>query len=85
MSVTDLQIGDRFEVTPSRLPDRLELPRSLGPEGFAIEMIEDDTGRVLNSAIDPAAGTMIVPELASLFPDRRPFCGLSIVRLAAFD
>ena len=55
MAVTDLQIGDRFEVAPSRLPDRLELPQSLGPEGFAIELIEDDAGRVLNSAIDPAA------------------------------
>ncbi len=66
MAVTDLQIGDRFEVAPSRLPDRLELPQSLGPEGFAIELIEDDAGRVLNSAIDPAASAVIIRELAQL-------------------
>ncbi len=66
MSVTDLQIGDRFELAPSRLPDRLELPQSLGPEGFAIEVIEDDAGRVLKSAIDPAASAVIIPELAQL-------------------
>ena len=66
MAVTDLEIGDRFELAPSRLPDRLELPRSLGPEGFAIEVIEDDAGRVLNSAIDPAASAVIIPELAQL-------------------
>ncbi len=66
MVVTDLQIGDRFEVAPSRLPDGLELPRSLGPEGFAIEELEDVTGRVLMSTIDPAAGAIIVPQLSKL-------------------
>jgi superfamily II DNA or RNA helicase len=66
MSVTDLQIGDRFEVTPPGSPDRLELPRSLGPEGFPIEVIEDDTGRVLESAVDSLTGIVSLPELSRL-------------------
>jgi hypothetical protein len=66
MSVTGLQIGDRFEVASYRLPDRLELPLSSGPNGFAIEVIEDDIGRVLRSAIDPSSGAMRLPELGKL-------------------
>jgi len=66
MSLAELEIGDRFEVMPSRLPDRLVLPRSVGPEGFAIEVIEDDSGRVLTSAIDSAASAITIPELSKL-------------------
>jgi len=70
MAVTDLQIGDRFEVTPSGLPDRLKLPLSLGPEGFAIEVIEDETGEARNSAIDPAASAVVIPGLAKLVSEQ---------------
>jgi len=52
------------------LPDRLKLPLSLGPEGFAIEVIEDETGEARNSAIDPAASAVVIPGLAKLVSEQ---------------
>ena len=45
--------GDRFEVALTGSPGRLSLPAVLGPDGFAIEQIEDAEGRPLESALDP--------------------------------
>ena len=43
---------------------RLSLPRVLGPDGFAIEQIEDPAGRPLDLALDARAGSIVVPKLA---------------------
>ena len=53
-SAAELEPGDRFEVAPIGSTDRLSLPKVLGPDGFAIEQIEDLSGRPLDSALDPA-------------------------------
>ncbi len=50
-----LEPGDRFEVAPIGSTGRLSLPRVLGPDGFAIDQIEDAVGRPLESSLDPAA------------------------------
>ena len=43
--MADLKPGDRFEVALTGSPGRLSLPAVLGPDGFAIEQIEDDEGQ----------------------------------------
>jgi SNF2 family DNA or RNA helicase len=62
-TATGLEPGDRFEVTPIGSTDRLGLPRVLGPGGFAIEQLEDHLGHPLESMIDVAGESLIVPNL----------------------
>src|SRR5271155_5729472 len=65
-SAVELEPGDRFEVVPIGSTSRLSLPQVLGPDGFAIEQIEDVSGRPLQSALDPAGNSLIVPKLAEV-------------------
>ena len=65
-SAADLEPGDRFEVVPIGSTNRLSLPQVLGPNGFAIEQIEDVSGRPLKSAFDPSGNSLIVPKLAEI-------------------
>ena len=58
--------GDRFEIALTGSPGRLSLPAVLGPDGFAIEQIEDSEGRPLESALDPVGHSLIVPELTKI-------------------
>ena len=65
-SAVELEPGDRFEVVPIGSTSRLSLPQVLGPDGFAIEQIEDISGRTLESAVDLAGNSLIVPKLAEV-------------------
>ena len=65
-SAVELEPGDRFEVVPIGSTSRLSLPQVLGPDGFAIEQIEDVSGRALESAVDLAGTSLIVPKLAEV-------------------
>src|ERR1700677_3095980 len=58
--------GDRFEVALTGSPGRLALPAVLGPDGFAIEQIEDAEGRPVESTLDWAANLLVVPKLAQV-------------------
>jgi SNF2 family DNA or RNA helicase len=62
----DLEPGDRFEVAPTHLLDRLSLPAVLGPDGFAIEQVEDAAGRPLEAAFDAATSSLVVLKLAEV-------------------
>ncbi len=53
--MTEPKPGDRFEVARTGSPGRLSLPAVLGPDGFAIEQIEDSEGSPLESALDPVS------------------------------
>jgi hypothetical protein len=64
--MADVKPGDRFEIGLTGSPGRLALPAVLGPDGFAIEQIEDGEGRPIESALDWAANLLIVPKLAHL-------------------
>ena len=76
--MADVKPGDRFEIALTGLPDRLALPAVLGPDGFAIEQIEDAEGRPVESALDWAANLLIVPKLAQvdLAPGRLIVAGI---------
>ena len=63
IAATGLEPGDRFEVTPIGSTDRLDLPKVLGPGGYAIEHLEDQLGHSLKSMIDSAGQSLIVPNL----------------------
>ena len=58
-----LEPGDRFEVAPIGSTGRLSLPGVVGPDGFAIEQIEDPAGRPLDLTLDLATGSLVVPKL----------------------
>ena len=64
--MADVRLGDRFEIALTRLPGRLALPAVLGPDGFAIEQIEDAEGRPVESALDWTANLLVVPKLAQV-------------------
>ena len=55
-----LEPGDRFEVLAAGAVDGLRLPATLGPGGFAIERLEDASGRPLEMAIDPTGRRLSV-------------------------
>jgi SNF2 family DNA or RNA helicase len=65
-SAVELEPGDRFEVVSIGSTSRLSLPQVLGPDGFAIERIEDVSGRTLESALDVAGNSLIVSKLAQI-------------------
>jgi SNF2 family DNA or RNA helicase len=65
-SGAELEPGDRFEVVPIGSTSRLSLPQVLGPDGFAIEQIEDGSGRTLESSVDLAGNSLVVPKLAEV-------------------
>jgi len=65
-SAVELEPGDRFEVVPIGSTSRLSLPQVLGPDGFAIEQIEDVSGRPLESTLDLAGNSLLVPKLAEV-------------------
>src|ERR1700677_4726591 len=58
--------GDRFEVALTGSPGRLSLPAVLGPDGFAIEQIEDAEGHPVESALDPVGHSLTVPKLSKI-------------------
>ena len=62
----ELELGDRFEVARNHLPDRLSLPPVLGPDGFAIEHVEDAAGHPLEAAMSSTENSLIVPKLAEI-------------------
>ena len=64
--VPGLTPGDRFEVALTGSPDRLSLPAVLGPDGFAIEQIEDSEGRPVESALDVVGNSLILSKLAEI-------------------
>ena len=64
--MADLKPGDRFEIVLVGSTDRLRLPAVLGPDGFAIEQIEDADGHPLDSVFAPAENSLIVPKLAEI-------------------
>ncbi len=65
--MADLKPGDRFEIVLVGSTDRLRLPAVLGPDGFAIEQIEDADGTPTGvRSIAPAENSLIVPKLAEI-------------------
>jgi SNF2 family DNA or RNA helicase len=64
--MADPEPGDRFEVVLIGSTDRLRLPAVLGPDGFALEQIEDAEGRPVDSVLAPAENSLIVPKLAEI-------------------
>jgi SNF2 family DNA or RNA helicase len=64
--MADVKPGDRFEIALTGSPGHLALPAVLGPDGFAIEQIEDAEGRRVESALDWAANLLIVPKLSQV-------------------
>ncbi|MFI5454478.1 MAG: DEAD/DEAH box helicase [Isosphaerales bacterium] len=65
-AITGLEPGDRFEVTLTGAPERLSVPLVLGPDGFAIEQIENAMGHPLKSAFDAASSSFVIPELSEI-------------------
>jgi len=65
-AIPGLEPGDRFEVTQTGMPERLSVPLVLGPDGFAIEQIEDSVGHPLESAFDTASGSLVIRELSEI-------------------
>jgi SNF2 family DNA or RNA helicase len=64
--MADPKAGDRFEIVLIGSTDRLRLPAVLGPDGFALEQIEDAEGRPVDSVLAPAENSLIVPQLAEI-------------------
>ena len=64
-----LEPGDRFEVHPGRAGDRLILPATLGPTGFAVDWVEDPEGRPIQSARVEEGKLLFMPGLAGMIPD----------------
>ena len=63
-----LEPGDRFEVHPARAGDRMILPAALGPGGFAVERVEDPSGRPLEPARAEGGRALLVPGLGGMIP-----------------
>src|SRR5262249_22659963 len=59
----ELEPGDRFEVVPIGATGRVSVSNVLGPQGLAIEQVEDPTGRPLHLTLDPSTGSRVVPKL----------------------
>jgi superfamily II DNA or RNA helicase len=65
----NLEAGDRFEVASAGLPDRLSIPPVLGPDGFAIEALEDMAGLPMEAALEAQGQALRVPKLAEIAAD----------------
>ena len=63
-----LEPGDRFEVARGDTGDQLSLPRVLGPGGFAVERLEDPSGRPLEMTLDPVHHHLHIPQLGRWIP-----------------
>jgi hypothetical protein len=64
----DPKPGDRFEIVLIGSTGRLRLPAVLGPNGFAVEEIEDVEGHLVDSVVVPGEDSLILPNLAEI-PD----------------
>ena len=63
--MTEPKPGDRFEIALTGSPGRLSLPAVFGPDGFAIEHVEDADGRPMESTLDPVGNSLVVPKITS--------------------
>jgi SNF2 family DNA or RNA helicase len=70
---TALEPGDRFEIAVPpdvRATGRLPLPEALRDSGLPIQVVEDEHGRPLPAAWDPADDCLVVPDWLQSLSDR---------------
>jgi SNF2 family DNA or RNA helicase len=64
--MADPKPGDRFEIVLIGSTGRLKLPAVLGPNGFAVEQIEDVEGHLVDSVVVPGEDSLILPKSAEI-------------------